>query len=121
MSKEREYSENSTAPADRKMPAAGKSRGDVTSRPAHVQHRSKRSRRKKRTYSVGRALLIVLIVLLLATAALGFVAYLEVNGLQKDVDSLQSEAGTLVDAASALDLDGVSNARGDRRQAAHTR
>ena len=107
MSKEREYSENSAAPADRKNSAAGKSREEASSRPAHAQQRNKRGRRKKRAYSVGRALLIVLIALLLGTAALGLVAYHEVNGLQKDVDALQSEAGTLVDAATELDLDRV--------------
>jgi len=107
MSKEREYSENSAAPADRKNSAAGKSREEASSRPAHAQQRNKRGRRKKRAYSVGRALLIVLIALLLGTAALGLLAYHEVNGLQRDVDALQSAAGTLVDAATELDLDRV--------------
>ena len=107
MSKEREYSENSTAPADSKPSATGKPRGGASSHPARAQNHSSRGRRKKRTYSVARALLSVLIALLLATAALAFVAYQEVNGLKKDVDALQSEAGMLVGAATELDLDRV--------------
>ena len=107
MSNEREYRKNNSSPGDNKASVAGKSRGEAAARPDRMQHHNRRGRRKKRAHSAGRALLIVLIVLLLGTAALGLVAYHEVNGLQKDVDALQSEAGTLVDAATELDLDRV--------------
>lgn len=71
------------------------------------QHHKKR-RRKRRGMPLGRILLILLIVLLLATAALGLVAYLEINNLQRDVDALQSEAGALIASASAIEIDKLS-------------
>lgn len=71
------------------------------------RHRAGSSRRRRRKLHWGRALLLVLIVLLISVAVLGLVGYHEVRALQTDVDVLQSTAGALIDAATELDLETV--------------